>query len=47
MIGVSLGSELDGFLQDHTRIHRVNSLKQVFGLLANDSSCEANALILK
>lgn len=36
MIGVSLGSELDGFLQDHTRIHRVNSLKQVFGLLAND-----------
>lgn len=36
MIGVSLGSELDTFLEDNTRIHRVNSLKQVFGLLASD-----------
>ncbi|CAJ1882171.1 MULTISPECIES: substrate-binding periplasmic protein [Aeromonas] len=36
MIGVSLGSEMDGFLQENTRIYRVNSLKQVFGLLASD-----------
>lgn len=33
MIGVSLGSEMDDFLSDHTSINRVNSLKQTFGLL--------------
>ncbi|KUE81769.1 substrate-binding periplasmic protein [Aeromonas schubertii] len=36
MLGVSLGGELDAFLETHTRIHRVGTLRQMFGLLASE-----------